>query len=111
MAGVVADARLRDHEELAEFDFPTYCRGEAVRGGGDTARPYVSDAPVVFGGVTVVPGDYIFADHTGLVVVPESEMEDVMARARGVGALGRRMRELIEKEDPSQVLSEGSREA
>ncbi|WP_444964170.1 hypothetical protein [Nocardiopsis sp. M1B1] len=36
VAGVLADGRLRDFDQLREYRFATWCRGEATRWGGDT---------------------------------------------------------------------------
>ena len=60
MAGVVADGRLRDLDQLAEFDFATYCRGETTRWGGDAVTPFQANVPVVISGVGIFPGDYIY---------------------------------------------------
>jgi regulator of RNase E activity RraA len=86
LAGVLADGRLRDFAELAACDFATYCRGEAVRWGGDVVTPYAANSPVVVDGVLVFPGDYVFADRSGAVVVPEREIEAVLTEAHRVVA-------------------------
>jgi regulator of RNase E activity RraA len=46
LAGVVSDGRLRDFDQLAGYDFATWCRGEATRWGGDTVMPYAAGQPV-----------------------------------------------------------------
>jgi len=33
-AGVLRDGRLRDFEQLADYPFATWCRGEGTRWGG-----------------------------------------------------------------------------
>ena len=38
--------------------------------------------PVVVGGVLVNPGDWVLGDRDGVVIVPESEAESVLAAAR-----------------------------
>lgn len=101
LAGVLADGRLRDFDELAKYDFATYCRGETTRWGGDTLRPFQANVPVVISGVGIVPGEFIFADASGAVVIPESQVEDVLEEARRVGAEDARFIEEIRGEDPS----------
>ena len=111
MAGVLCDGRLRDFEELAESPAAFYCTGEAIRGGGNVIQPYVSDVPVEVGGVTVVPGDFIFADSTGAAVIPAADVEAVLEMAMMIKNMAADVAEKIRGEDPEVVLREGSQEA
>jgi 4-hydroxy-4-methyl-2-oxoglutarate aldolase len=85
-AGVLTDGRLRDFDELAGYDFASYCSGEATRAGGDSVTPFVANVPVVVGGVGVVPGQYVFADASGAVVIPDAQIDEVIEGARKVEA-------------------------
>jgi 4-hydroxy-4-methyl-2-oxoglutarate aldolase len=78
LAGVLADGRLRDFDELAGYEMAVYCRGEAVKWGGDTVTPFEVNRPVVVGGVGVRPGDHVFADGSGAVVIPRGQVEAVL---------------------------------
>ncbi|MFI6579622.1 RraA family protein [Embleya sp. NPDC050493] len=84
LAGVLADGRLRDFGRLEEYGFSTWCRGESVRWGGDTVMPYAAGVTVEFGGVCVVPGDYVFADASGAVVIPRRSLTRVVEAAHRV---------------------------
>jgi len=110
LAGVLCDGRLRDFDELAEFPGAFYCRGEAIRAGGNEIQPYVSDTPIEVGGVTVVPGDIIFADTTGAAVIPAAKAEEVLTMARKIKDMGAMMAEKIRTENPEDVLTQGSEE-
>jgi 4-hydroxy-4-methyl-2-oxoglutarate aldolase len=83
-AGVLTDGRLRDFDELAGYEFVSYCSGEATRAGGEWVTPFQANVPVVLDGVGVIPGQYIFADSSGAVVVPDEELDDVVDEARKV---------------------------
>ena len=83
-AGVLTDGRLRDFDELAAYDFASYCSGEATKWGGGEVTPFQANVPVVVSGVGVFPGFYVFADSSGAVVIPENQVEDVIAGARAV---------------------------
>ncbi len=83
-AGLLTDGRLRDFDELAGYDFATYCSGETTRWGGDTVTPFQTNVPVVVKGVGVMPGAYVFADSSGAVVIPAGQVEEVIAGARNV---------------------------
>lgn len=111
MAGVLCDGRLRDFEELAESPAAFYCTGETTRAGGNLIQPYVQDVPVAVGGVTIAPGDMIFADSTGAAVIPPSEVHDVLTRANSIKEMAAAMAVSIRDEDPRAVLEQGSKEA
>jgi len=84
LAGVLTDGRLRDFEELARYEFATYCSGETSRVGEDVVTPFQANVPVVLGGVAVIPGQYVYADSAGAVIIPEEELEEVLDEAREV---------------------------
>lgn len=84
LAGVLVDGRLRDFAELARFDFASWCRGEATRWGGNTAMPFAADVPVEVAGVGIVPGDHVYADATGGVVIPAASLARVLREARSI---------------------------
>jgi 4-hydroxy-4-methyl-2-oxoglutarate aldolase len=84
LAGVLADGRLRDFESLADYDFATYCRGEATKWGGDIVTPFQANVPVIVSGVGIWPGDYIHADSSGAVVIPAGQVREVVEGALAV---------------------------
>ncbi|HEY7121579.1 MAG TPA: RraA family protein [Solirubrobacterales bacterium] len=97
-AGVLTDGRLRDFDELAGYDFVAYCSGEATKWGGGDVTPFLVNIPVVISGVGVIPGQYVFADSSGAVVIPDTQVEQVIAGARAV--------EAEDEEDRSQIRQE-----
>ncbi|GHB76536.1 dimethylmenaquinone methyltransferase [Streptomyces viridiviolaceus] len=81
LAGVLADGRLRDFPEIANYGFAAYCSGQTAKWGGDTVTPYEANRPVVVSGVTVRPGDYVFADASGAAVIPAAQVLSVFEEA------------------------------
>jgi 4-hydroxy-4-methyl-2-oxoglutarate aldolase len=98
-AGVLTDGRLRDFDELARYDFASYCSGEATRWGGDVVTPFQANVPVVVSGVGVMPGYYVYADSAGAVVIPDAQLEEVLAGARQIEAEDVAYRHQIAHED------------
>ncbi len=84
LAGLVADARLRDFEEVVDLGIGAWCRGETVRQGGHEIMPWAAGVPVAVGGVTVVPGDWVYADRSGAVVIPEGDLRAVLEEAAAI---------------------------
>lgn len=68
-AGFVVSGAVRDTLELGATDIGVFALGTVPRktekhGIGDR------DVPVTFAGVTIHPGDHVYADHDGIVVLP-----------------------------------------
>lgn len=110
MAGILADGMLRDFEELSTYNFATYCHGETARGGGNEIQPYLADVPVAIGGVTVVPGDVIFAKGSTAVVIPGDQAEAILTKAHNIMKKMDQVKESLKSEGPETVLRQGSGE-
>jgi 4-hydroxy-4-methyl-2-oxoglutarate aldolase len=98
LAGILADGALRDFDELAGYDLAIYCRREATRAGVDIVMPYLANVPVALGGVTIVPGDYLYVDSSGGVVIPSAHLDSVVAGARAAEEEDARARDRIRTE-------------
>jgi 4-hydroxy-4-methyl-2-oxoglutarate aldolase len=110
MAGLLCDGRIRDYEELQTYDFAVYCNGETVRAGGNEIQPYVADVPVTVGGVTVIPGDYVFASGNSAVIIPAPRVQEILTLGRQIMEKMDKVKESLVGEDPEQVLRQGSSE-
>lgn len=84
-AGLLTDGRLRDFAEAHEFKLTAYCRGETPVAGSSESMPIGWDVPVVVGGVTVYPGDFLYCDAAGAVVVPAADVARVVEAAVAIG--------------------------
>lgn len=103
LAGVLADGRIRDFDELAGYDFVTYCRGQATRWGGDTVTPFQANVPVVIEGVGIRPGDFIYADSSGALSIPAGQVGEVVEGAAAVTREDAGYLEEIKKEVPGRT--------
>ena len=101
LAGVIADGRLRDFDELAEYDPAFYCTGEATQWGGGVVTPFQANVPVVFAGIGIMPGNFVYADSSGAVVIPEGQIRGVLEEAIRVEAEDASAMVAIKVEDPS----------
>lgn len=75
--GLVTDGALRDTPQFRELDLPTYCRSAHATTSYVLHHPVDMNVPVGCGGVLVVPGDIMFGDAEGVVVVPAAMAEEV----------------------------------
>lgn len=80
--GCVCDSQIRDCLRIKELAFPVFYAG--IRPLDSQGRGLVVDydVPVRCGEVLVHPGDLVFADFDGVVVVPKEVETQVFERAR-----------------------------
>lgn len=81
VAGIVIDGAIRDLGAISAGTFPVYARGVTHRGPYKNG-PGEINVPVTIGGMVVQPGDILVGDEDGLIAVPQSDAEAVLAAAR-----------------------------
>jgi 4-hydroxy-4-methyl-2-oxoglutarate aldolase len=81
VAGAVIDGATRDGPEIRNSGFPTFVRGMTpVTSKWDLKTASINE-PVMLGPIQVNPGDIVFADETGIVVIPAAAKELVLRKA------------------------------
>jgi 4-hydroxy-4-methyl-2-oxoglutarate aldolase len=80
-AGVITDGGARDYREIVALRFPVFCRGLTPYDSLGRMDGKARDVPIRCGGVAVRPGDLVYADVDGVVVVPQELADEVIARA------------------------------
>jgi 4-hydroxy-4-methyl-2-oxoglutarate aldolase len=80
VAGLAVDGAVRDIEAIRRRRFPIFSRGLAI-GACTKERFGTLDHPILFGGVMVRPGDLIFGDGDGLMVIEQERLDAVIAAA------------------------------
>jgi regulator of RNase E activity RraA len=79
--GAIVDGAVRDVVKMREIEFPVYARGTSVYDSQNRQRVIDIDVPVEIAGVRFAPGDLVFADIDGVVVVPQEVEQDAIQRA------------------------------
>src|SRR3712207_427623 len=80
IVAVVTDGVVRDVDQCREANLPIWATG-LTPVGPTKLGPGQINQPMSCGGVIVNPGDVIFADEDGVVVVPQGELEAVIGRS------------------------------
>ena len=80
-AGVITDGSARDYIEIVDLNFPTFCKGLTPYDSLGRMDGKERDIPVECGGIRVNPGDFVFGDIDGVVVVPKEIFEEVIEKA------------------------------
>lgn len=79
--GAVVDGLVRDVRKIEELGFPVFAAG--IKPVDSMGRGWVTayNDPVECGEVLVHPGDFVFADFDGIVVVPNAIVAEVIELA------------------------------
>lgn len=80
--GCVCDSQIRDCLRIVEMGFPVYYAGIRPLDSKGRARVMAIDVPIRCGEVLVRPGEIVFADYDGVVVIPREVEQQVMALAQ-----------------------------
>lgn len=79
--GFIIDGACRDSDECILQKEPVFCSIRSMRHMAGRLELASVNEPINCGGVVVRPGDGIIADGDGIVVIPQSEAEEVAKRA------------------------------
>ncbi len=80
-AGCLTDGLVRDVRLIREARFPVFAGGIAPLDTRGRAEMAAMDVPVAIGGVRAEPGDLVFGDVDGCVIVPKAVAPSAVARA------------------------------
>jgi regulator of RNase E activity RraA len=90
------DGFARDSKEIMALGVPTFAKGLLPLDSFGRDEVVEVSQPVTVAGVTVHPGDLVFADLDGVVVVPSAIEDEVVERAfkkvEGEGEVRRALR-------------------
>ena len=79
--GCITDGLVRDIKHIRQMGFPVFHGGIGPLDTKGRARMVEMDTPVECGGVLVHPGDLVFGDVDGVVLIPQTQAAAVLARA------------------------------
>lgn len=79
--GAVIDGGIRDTANILEAGFPVWSRFRSAADARGRWTITHANVSVVVSGVIIAPGDFIFADADGVVVIPSELVEEVVSKA------------------------------
>lgn len=80
-AGAVIDGLSRDTRAIRKLGFPLFLRGTHPADSKGRTDVIDYDCDIRCGGVAVHPGDIVFGDYDGIVVIPQAVEEECVRRA------------------------------
>jgi 3-hexulose-6-phosphate synthase/6-phospho-3-hexuloisomerase len=96
LVGVIIDGTVRDYDDLMKIKFPVFSRFIAPNAGDPKGFGEIG-AEITCGNQTVRTGDWIIADDSGIVVVPQEIAQEIANRALDVKEQENRIREEIKQ--------------
>lgn len=80
LAGIVIDGACRDSKNIRKLRFPFYSRSITPMA-GTASTIFATQIDVSCGGIQVLPGDIIFGDSDGIVVINPAKVEAILDMA------------------------------
>lgn len=84
LAGTVVHGAIRDAAFIRASNYPVFCSAVYMRSGKNRVYKDGEQCRVIINGVPVTPGDIIFADENGVVVIPVSRLQEVLHKAQAI---------------------------
>jgi len=86
-AGAVVDGYSRDTNEIENLNFPTFSLGTYAQDQGPRGKVIDYRVPIEFNGIKVNPGDIVYGDRDGVLIIPQEveveAFEGAIKKARG----------------------------
>ena len=94
-AGAVLDGYSRDTPEVLELGLPVFSYGGYAQDQGARGKVVDFRVPVQMNGVLVHPGDIVFGDMDGVLVIPKAAEEEAIRRALEKASTENKVRDAI----------------
>jgi regulator of RNase E activity RraA len=104
-AGAVMDGFHRDTREIMQLDFPVFSTGAYAQDQRVRGRVIDFGCPIEFANaVRVAPGDIVFGDIDGVVIIPKAHAADIVADALAKATAEDRVRDMIGRGQSTQSI-------
>jgi regulator of RNase E activity RraA len=80
-AGAILDGYIRDSTEIEKLGFPVFSRGLYAQDQGARGKVIDFRCAVEIEGIRIQPGDLLFGDREGVLVIPREAEQEAIARA------------------------------
>ncbi len=92
----IVNGTIRDLQEIEALgDYPVYAKGVLPVTAVGRMEDVAANVDIEIGGIRIQPGDIIFADRDGVVVVPQDAAEAVADMADALGKMERNFKKEI----------------
>lgn len=106
--GAVVDGGVRDTRGVLAQKFPVFCKYRSSNGMLGRFRITDWEVPIEIGEVRIYPGDVVFGDIDGVIVIPRDLAYDVLLRAEAVRDSEKGISDMIESGmGPEEIVENG----
>lgn len=106
--GAVVDGGVRDTDKVLGLGFRVFCRYTTSNGMLGRFRITDWETPIRIAAVTVTPGDIVFGDSDGVIVVPRRLAYEVLLEAEELKAKEREVKQWVrDGVPPREVVDRG----
>lgn len=95
-AGAVLDGYSRDTPEVLELGLPVFSYGGYAQDQGPRGKVVDYRVPVEINGVRIAPGDIVFGDLDGVLVIPRQAEEEAIRKALEKASTENKVRDAIQ---------------
>ena len=79
--GAIVEGFIRDTKRIVQMQFPVFMTGISPVDSNGRGDVLAYNVPIVCGGVKVNPGEIVFGDYDGVVVIPKAVEKEVIEAA------------------------------
>ena len=106
--GAVVDGGIRDTDRILKLGFPVFSRYRTPNAMMGRFRMIGYQVPVRIGLVQILPGDVIFGDIDGVMVIPRAIAKEVLERAEAIRDNEKDIKDMVDSGiAPTKVVENG----
>jgi regulator of RNase E activity RraA len=79
--GAVLDGYVRDADDIERLGFPVFSRGLYAQDQAPRGKVIDYRVPIEIAGIRIMPGDLLFGDREGVLVIPREAEQEAIGRA------------------------------
>ncbi|OPB29453.1 RraA family protein [Bartonella sp. WD12.1] len=95
--GTVVHGSARDIAEIRALHYPLFTTNIYMVSGKNRARIRATQVPLLIDGIKITPGDWVFADDNGVLILPKAELSEIVYRAENVDKTEARILSALQK--------------
>ena len=84
ISGTIVNGAIRDIEQIRQSNYPLFCIDHFMRSGKNRVYKTGEQCSITLNGITINPGDFIFADDNGVVIIPVRLVDEVILKALNI---------------------------
>ncbi len=84
ISGTIVHGAVRDVNQIRQANYPLWCVDQFMRSGKNRVHKTGEQCAIIINDVTISPGDIIFADDHGAIVIPVHLVDEVIQKALAI---------------------------